>query len=66
MREICTFGSVRGGGGNIPAYSAQGVVIDRELPGVVGQDHGVGQQPIDRTPQRTFGGDADRVGPPGR
>ena len=22
MREICTFGSVRGGGGNIPAYSA--------------------------------------------
>src|SRR5690349_1204062 len=22
MQEICTFGSVRGGGGNIPAYSA--------------------------------------------
>ena len=43
---------------------AQGVVLDRELPGVVGQDHGVGQQPmgLDRAPQRTFGGDADRVG----
>ena len=43
---------------------AQGVVIDRELPGVVGQDHGVGQQPmrLDRAPQRAFGGDADWVG----
>jgi hypothetical protein len=22
MREICTFGTVRGGGGNVPTYSA--------------------------------------------
>jgi hypothetical protein len=43
---------------------AQGVVIDRELPGVVGQHHGVGQQPmsLDRAPWCAFGGDADRVG----
>jgi len=39
---------------------AQG--IERELPGVVGHDHGVGQQPIDRAPHSTFGGDADRLG----
>ena len=32
MREICTFGSVRGGGGNIPAYSAQGVVDTSNWP----------------------------------
>jgi hypothetical protein len=37
---------------------AQG--LERELSGVVG--HGVGQQPLDRPPQRAFGGDADRVG----
>jgi hypothetical protein len=43
---------------------AQGVILERELPGVVGQDHSVGQQPmgLDRAPQRAFGGDADRVG----
>ena len=42
---------------------AQGVVLEHELPGVVGQDHGVGQQPmsLERAPQRAFGGDADRV-----
>ena len=44
MREICTFGSVRGGGGNIPAYSAQGVLENVELTGIIGDDHGVGQQ----------------------
>jgi hypothetical protein len=43
---------------------AQGVLIERELSGVVGHDYSVGQQPmgLDRTPQRAFGGDADRVG----
>ena len=30
MREICTSGSVRGGDGNIPAYSAQRVLADRD------------------------------------
>ena len=44
MREICTFGSVRGGGGNIPAYSAQGVLENVELAGLIGDDHGVGEQ----------------------
>jgi hypothetical protein len=43
-------------------HPAQG--LERELPGVVGQDHSVGQQPmsLDRAPQRAFGGDTDRVG----
>ena len=34
MREICTSGSVRGGDGNIPAYSAQhGVGSPTRAPG---------------------------------
>ena len=44
MREICTFGSVRGGGGNIPAYSAQAVTEHVELTGPIADDNGVGQQ----------------------
>ena len=44
MREICTFGSVRGGGGNIPAYSAQGVLENVELASLIGDNHRVGQQ----------------------
>src|SRR5260370_11355911 len=31
MREICTSGSVRGGGGNVPTYSAFGVVNRRQI-----------------------------------
>src|SRR5215203_4196191 len=46
MREICTFGSVRGGGGNIPAYSAQGVAQHVELTGPVADDDGVREQAI--------------------
>ena len=46
MREICTFGSVRGGGGNIPAYSAQGVAEHIELAGLIADDHGVLEQPV--------------------
>src|SRR5687768_18446434 len=49
IREICTFGSVRGGGGNIPAYSAQAVAQYVELAGLIGDDHRVGQQGDDRT-----------------
>jgi len=33
MREICTSGSVRGGDGNIPAYSA-GDLHGRSIPSV--------------------------------
>ena len=46
MREICTSGSVRGGDGNIPAYSAQRVLADRELTGIVAQDYGIGQEAV--------------------
>ena len=60
MREICTFGSVRGGGGNIPAYSAQAVAEHVELAGVVGDDGGVAQQAVrgDRADERGLGDDA--------
>ena len=33
MREICTSGSVRGGGGNVPTYSALGLAQRREEGG---------------------------------
>ena len=38
---------------------AQGVSVERELAGVVGQDHRVGQQAVrlDAAPERTLGGD---------
>ena len=63
MREICTSGSVRGGDGNIPTYSAQRVLADVELPGVVADDDGLVQEAVlgYGAPQRAFGGDADRV-----
>ena len=43
---------------------AQGMATDGELPRVVGQDHGVGQQAmgLDRSPYRSFGGDQHRIG----
>jgi len=41
MREIRSSGSVRGGGGNVPTYSAAGVVADGELSRSVADDHGV-------------------------
>jgi hypothetical protein len=44
MREICTSGSVRGGGGNVPTYSAQRVLSDVELPGVIAQHHRVAEK----------------------
>jgi hypothetical protein len=31
MREICTSGSVRGGGDNVPTYSALGVANRRQM-----------------------------------
>jgi hypothetical protein len=46
MREICTFGSVRGGGGNIPAYSAQAVAEHVELTGPIADDDGVLEQAV--------------------
>ena len=46
MREICTSGSVRGGGGNIPTYSAQCVRSDVELAGIVADDDGLEQQAV--------------------
>jgi hypothetical protein len=36
MREICTSGSVRGGGGNVPTYSAEGQV-NRGVAAIPGQ-----------------------------
>ena len=45
-------------------HPAQRVPVERELAGVVGQDHRVGQEPmrLDAAPDRTFGGDLDRIG----
>src|SRR3954452_24437474 len=64
MREICTSGSVRGGDGNIPAYSAQRMAPHQELTRVVADHHRVGQEAVrlDGAPQRALGGDAHRVG----
>lgn len=39
MREIRSSGSVRGGDGNVPTYSAQRMGADAELSGIVGHDH---------------------------
>src|SRR3954462_9824793 len=63
MREICTSGSVRGGDGNISAYSAQRMAPDHELTRVVADHHPVGQEAVrlDGAPQRSFGGDAHRI-----
>src|SRR3954465_5488464 len=54
MREIRTSGSVRGGDGNIPAYSAQGVGAQPELARIVADDHRPGQQAVrlDGAPER--------------
>ena len=64
MREICSSGSVRGGGGNVPTYSAQGVLADVELAGIVADDDRLMQEPVcgDCPPQCALGGDAHRVG----
>src|SRR4051812_33294962 len=63
MREICTSGSVRGGDGNIPAYSAQRMAPHQELTGIIADNHRLGQQAmsLDRTPERALSGDARRV-----
>jgi len=44
MREICSSGSVRGGDGNVPTYSAQRMCTNPKLPGIVGDDHRVSNQ----------------------
>ena len=64
MQEICSSGSVRGGGGNVPTYSAQGVMADRELAGIITDQHGIRQKAVglDAAPQRPLGGDQRRVG----
>ena len=54
MREICTSGSVRGGDGNIPTYSAQGMFADGELAGVIADDHRAGQQAVREGDGRPF------------
>ncbi len=43
---------------------AQGVPVERELAGIVGEDHRVGQEPVrlDAAPDRTLGRDPDRIG----
>src|SRR4051812_33238424 len=60
MREICTFGSVRGGGGNIPAYSAQAVTEHVELAGAIADDNGV----LEQTMVVEAAGDHGRLGDP--
>ncbi len=44
MREICSSGSVRGGDGNVPTYSAQRMGANPKLPGIVGDNHRVANQ----------------------
>jgi hypothetical protein len=44
MRETCSSGSVRGGGGNIPTYSAQRVLANVELSGVIAQHHRLAEE----------------------
>ena len=58
-REICTSGSARGGGGNIPTYSAQAVLANVELTSIVADDHTVAEKAMGyhAAPQRAFGGD---------
>ena len=57
-------GTVRGGDGDVPTYSAQRVGAHPELPRAVGHDHGPGQQAMaaDGAPERALGGDLHRVG----
>src|SRR5690606_24853071 len=56
MREICSSGSVRGGDGNVPTYSAQSMIADPELAGIVGDNDRVAQQAMmaDRSPDASF------------
>ncbi len=63
MREICSSGSVRGGDGNVPTYSAQRVGADPKLPGIVGDDDGVADQPMmaDGTPDAGLGERPERL-----
>src|SRR6267142_6483093 len=43
---------------------AQAVLTDVELPGIVADNHGVGQEAVrlDAAPQRSLGGDQHRIG----
>src|SRR5690606_14842112 len=56
MREICSSGSVRGGDGNVPTYSAKRMIADPELAGIVGDNDRVAQQAMvtDRSPDASF------------
>src|SRR5690349_24659592 len=64
MQEICTFGSVRGGGGNIPAYSAQAVAEHVELAGAIADDDRVLEQAmmIEAAGDRGLAGQPHRLG----
>jgi|GEM_PF-2531618 len=56
MREICSSGSVRGGDGNVPTYSAKRVIADPELAGIVRDNDHTAQQAMvaDRAPDAGF------------
>jgi len=43
---------------------AQAVLTDVELPGIIADNHGVGQEAVrlDAAPQRSLGGDQHRIG----
>ncbi len=45
-------------------HPAQGVLADIELASIVADDHGVGHKAMgfDAAPQRSLGGDANRIG----
>src|SRR5690606_35315397 len=55
MREICSSGSVRGGDGNVPTYSAQSMIANPELAGIVGDNHRTAQQAMVADLTRTGG-----------
>lgn len=63
MREICSSGSVRGGGDSAPTYSAQRMGADAELSGIVGYDHRIADQTMmaDGAPDAGLGKRADYV-----
>ena len=63
MREICSSGTVRGGVGDVPTYSAERVSTDIELASIIADNHHLAQQPmrLDAAPQRPFGGDTDWI-----
>jgi len=63
MREIRSSGTVRGGDGDVPTYSAQGVPANIELAGIIADDDGLRQEAVclDAAPEGALGGDPHRV-----